>query len=1400
MQNINRLLAQADTLRFKLLAIVGQDQAKKEKVVQYLTDQNWLSVDVEQELLEVRDQLEKDDSYAEFQVGEKIKQWFKSKPNNLILTNQSILYHETFLKISPIGAFKYNSRNKNCVIFLEDERILGRRLSHGEIGSGDYYDQEINDILMVKIDDIDEAFTSVGEFGDRVSEPSDLDPDAIGKLFNYQEIKDVVDIDADIEDEANQQEIIKSYVISERLQNQIVDFFDNLEKTTHKAAKVIGNYGSGKSHLIAFLISLINTSKLSEFVSNPKIKESVSKINRQFLTVQFELQAGQVELKTWFFGKIRQQLKQKYNIEISDFDPKTQFDDKENISAILDIIKSEKGPSFGLLVVIDEISDFLAAKQKEPMKADIQFLRVIGQVCQAQDMMFVGSMQENIFTSPKFKNVAAEFGRVSERFQEIIIHKEDIKKVIATRIVAKEPRQRHKLESKLVPYAEKIEDVSRNIDVYVDLFPLTPFLIEMFSDLPYFEKRGVIQFAMKEIKTILNKPFPHFITFERIYDLLENNPNKKNLPEVFEIIKDVHILKQKIKLLDDKFQTGALKIVKALTVLSLWSQKEKGATAKELANNLMLLPEKKLFTAEDHISLIVKKIRDVTDGEYIKVVKDESTNVEYFKYKTGGGPDPEEKISQKVSSVSDSEVEHELFYQLADLLEILTVPGQTNVYDDECRWLSTKSFRRGYIAFYKDQAKFGKLPDRDYAIVFISPFAKKFQHQLAKNQLTIKIKLTSDEHLQQLKEIVAIKELIDNNQMKMIMQKKLDQRVNGFSQGNISITGLKFRLSKILITRTECALNGKAESIKNHLTRELTNLYEILDAFKESCFDELFNQAYPLHQKYTIQLTSTNIVQSLSPIAVDLARGNFNDLLPNTKRFLQSIDLLDSAEFPDTSNSKTALGLLSILKKNPQKVTTIQSELIEPFVQSEYGLEPEIIYLILVLLTVQGKIFLQLKGGEKININNIKEKLKSLAVFESIAYTKLQENYSYDFAERLLNALNLNGAKIKIEKERFPAFKEYKEKITLVLKDVKTLRDIVDYWSEKTSPLPMGEIKNELIAIEELDWQVLDIANHSQFGVIEAKLGSELSTIKLKIEQIKILTHALVEYQSSIHESLQYMEEALGMLETSNILVADTEKLKKLKTLHQEVLDIVSKHDKFIDRAHRNPALGKFQKFRQSYIYDFYHLAHEKYVGNKVGWKDLDSYSNHSVFQKLINLNKLSCISVTKFNQQVLDWSNLKKFKCIHPDLEDQLQRNVRCPRCGFPQSDQNYSQISAAIDSIESKLEQFYDEYSAAILKSIREYRDNLQFLDGDGEKSVNESILNSQKLPDVIDNVAINAINKLFKEIDIQEIDRDELIQTLFPNDQMITLEDLRKAFLNWETNLKKNKVESDIRIRLK
>ena len=1409
MASINNYLAQADNLRFKLLAVTGRDQNKKDKIIDYLVSENWSLIDVGKELIDLKADIENPDDKVEIELVARIKEWFNSKPNYLVLTNASILYHKIFLKMSPVGAFKYNSRNKNCIIFLEDETRLGNRLYFGEVGSDDYYDQDIRDILMVDINDIDDVFVKQ-ESRTIISDYEKLDQDAIGRLFQFQQIKDVIDIDSDIKEIQGRIDIVSSYVISDSLERQVCEFFENLEMPDHKANTIIGNYGSGKSHLISFLVSLISWPELAKYVNNEKVKESVLNLSRKFYTVQFELQSVQVPLRVWFFDKIVKQLKEIHKINIPAFDLKTDYDDKENISTILEIIKKTDSTA-GLLVIIDEVSDFLASKNQEQMKADLQFLRVVGQVCMDpdQDIMFIGSMQEDIFSSPKFKNVAAEFTRVAERFIPIIIHREDVKKVISSRIVPKTREQAHRLESKLLPFAEKIESLSAGMDDFIELFPLTPFLINAFNELPYFEKRGVIQFAVKEIRYLLNKKFPYFITFEKIYDILANSPDKKNLEEIASIAKVMEILKQKIALIETRYQEDALKIVKALAVYLLWPRHDSGVTAKELASHLMLLPSNRLFSAEDHISLVIKKIRDVTDQQYIKAFKDESSGTEYFRFETRTGIDPEEKISQKVSSVSDDEVEAEFFRQLSELLELNRVEGFSDIFHDESEWASVKSFRQGYVFFCKKFSNFKNIPKRDYSIVFISPFIKKCEFSFSDLELSIQIPLPDARHVEQIKEIVAIKNLINASFQTRLMQKKLDQRISGYRKGITDITGVRFRLAKLFKNKAKIFLNGKKENLKNHLTRSHESVPEILDDLKTSLLDKYFNEKYPLHPRYSIRLSKSNITKSLSDIASDLIKGNLNDISHATKTFLRAVDMIDDSGFPNALKSKTGLQILNHISKNQTKVTDINKEIISRFCTGDYGLEKEFVYLVLILLTLQAKIFLQATGGMMIDINNIGEKFKSLAMFETVNYARIYKKaVSYDFAERFLFNIGLNGAKLCVEEELLNVFNDYKTRIHALLEKTRQLNAEIKELKQKHHVyINVQEIENYIDDIKDMDWNRFDIANHTRFADIEKYLESkniDTPAIKIMLEKLDNTLEALKDYKVFIHAGIAYAKDAMELLKKNKTLVTETGRLKQLGTIKHDMEAICSDAEKFLDRSCRNPIKGKIDQFKKIYIYDFYLPLHDTCVGKKLNWKKLDTYNGTDTFCRLNLLKKLhQCISATRLNSKIARWQDLNKYKCINPFLEDQLEHSVKCSKCSFPDNpeDGKYANLKKELESIDETLEKFLLEFEDTIIKEIRQYRDNIQYIDNDDSKRIIAEILEKKQLPDSLDSRLIKDINQLFREIDVIELSvQKDIIEKIFPDGEMIKFEDLQKAFATIQSDIIKNRDKESIRIKLK
>ncbi|MCF7815394.1 MAG: DUF6079 family protein, partial [Candidatus Cloacimonetes bacterium] len=1299
------------------------------------------------------------------------------------------------LHISPVGAFKYNSRNKNCVLFLEDESKLGSRLYYGEVGSQEYYDQEINDILLIDIDEIDEDMHFTTLQAPRAEENSG---DSISNYFNFKQIKDVIDIDADIKEQEERKELVSSYILSPSLEDQIGDFFYDLEQPKHKSRLIIGNYGSGKSHLVGFLVSLVDNPELVKLVQSEKIQKSVEAIDRKFFHVQFELQSGQVELRTWFYGKIRNQLSRKYGLEIPNFDRNENYDDKENVAKIIELIKKED-PTAGLLVVIDEVSDFLMSKQKASMKSDLQFIRVLGQISQDQDFVFIGSMQEDIFSSPRFKDLAMEVGRVGERFQHIIIHKEDVRRVISNRIVPKNEKQRHVLEDHLSKFAEKIESVSVDMEAYIDLFPLTPFLIDMFSELPYFEKRGVIQFALTEIKKNLTKSFPFFITFERIYDLLIDNPNKRNLEEIYEINKVMEILIQKIQMMENKYRENAVKIAKAVAVYALWDKNETGVRAEELANELLMLPSSKSLSAKDYVSLVIKKIREVTDGEYIKARKTEGSQAPHFYFETKVGVDPEEKIQQKAAAVSDEEIEDEIFRQLKELLELNLSSNVPDIFLDECSWPSTKSFRMGHIIFVRRGSIVPEISQKDYALLLISPFASEFKQKVHDRQIVIHFRIPDPQNVELFKEVVAIRNMINNNYQKTTMAKKLEQRIDGFKQGSTFHTGIRYRLAKLLLNFADCSYNGIKKQTKQHLGRESASVPEIIDSVKTAILDKEFADYYSGHPVYPSVVSSATIGQTCTSVCQDIAGGNYTSISRLTRQFLDKLQLLNTQGYPDFQNSQIALNIMDTVKSKGAKVTDIEKDLVKPFSCSPYGLERGIIYVFLIFFVVQGKMFLQEKGGGKWDINNIKEKFKSTKQFEALHYIRMSKDMSFDFAERLMNTLGLNGAQIRVDQDRNAAFSSYKQKIADILGKLDELNELYENLKTYSSVyLDMNGISEQMTKIYEIQWSSLDIGNFTKFGSIE-NFNKSLPKIEILLREMQTLKDGLNDYSKFIHPALEYMEQALQLVDEKPLLQAETSKIEKLNQIKQDIVAICEDYDKFSDTSQRNPIKGKITSFMQTYKYDVYIPAHEKYVGKGIDWTILDNFHQHPIFLKLKKLYGLKHVSGEgKFNSKVAAWLELKKYKCSNNKLDKQLNHSTFCQECLFPKN-AKYTEIQGIIEHIEDDLQQLYSQAEKNVIKLIREYRDNMQYLSEDDAKQI-EKILSDKKLPDEYPAELIPAIENLLKEVEVIEVSSDDLMENLFPNNQVLTLSEIENGFTSFMNSLRDEHDSHEIRIKLK
>jgi len=1403
LKHIDSYLALANGLRFKLWAIVGKDEPKKQNITNYLKDKlGWSIIDVQENLADLYKELDKLDEPSH-DVGIRIKEWFNSLPNKIILVNASILYHRSFTKISPIGAFKYNSRNKNCVIFLEDEEMISNRLYYGKTGSEEFYDRDINDILITKVSEVKEDYNPmiVSDFNkdEYLLNIGEINNNAIGKLFDFNEIKDVIDIDTDLKQEDLQRELISSYIISEGLEQQIIDFYDNLKKPNHKAVKILGNYGSGKSHLIAFLVSSITRPDLRSHISNEKIQKACEDVNRNFLTVQFELQPVSVELSLFFFKELEKQVKQKYGIDIPKFTPEV-LNFKEHIDNIVNTIK-KKEPAAGLLVIIDEVSDFLSTKPENEMSKDFQFLRVVAQECQSQDILVVTSMQEDIYSSPRFMNIAAQAGRIDQRFQNIIIRREAVQKVISQRIVPKSSNQKAEIEAKLKPYAEKIEDVSTKLDQYVDLFPFTPFLLNLFDELPYFEKRGVIQFAQSEVKYKLNKPFPYFFTFDKIFDVLENNPNIKNLESVYDTVKVVSIIKQKIAAnLEQKDQEDAIKIIKGLAIYSLWSNGNNGATAKELAERLLILPQNRAFESQMQVSLIVKRIREATDGFYLKVVQDTKSGNDYFKFDPDiDGTDPDERIDTEVNAIGSAEdkLESIVFEQIKEILDLEHFNNLPNVFVDECIWQSVKSFRKGFIVFSRKGTVVPSLPNADYFINIISPYFKGKSNKLGENQLDIQLTIPGQESIEHLKRIAAIRSLIAKNVLTTVMNKKLSEEIEGTRAAGITKPGIKYKIARWIYSNSEVNLNGKQISIKHELGKEYNNLSEIINELKKSVFDECFTSTYPEHPRYNQILSSYNINDSLTRILDEVVDGNFTRISQNAKNFLSNLFLLNSNGDIDISGSNIAQHIYTTIAEKKGKMVNIQTELVEPLSQKPYGLEPQIVHFKLIVLAVLGRISLKAKGGDEIDIANIKEKFRSITQFENIVYAIKKDDISYDFAARLMNAIGLNGNLILRESTRNEAFKEYKLKVNEILQLVKGLETVVDALSKReTHFLDITQVSSHFQQCQVIDWNCLNIENHAKFKNIE-HLNPSLKKITDAIAQLGNLKEALALYNEVVFEGIQYMNQAIDIVEEYPNFVSDNSIIDKLKEFCNDTKAIVKDFSKYIKLDERFPITGKIKAFKDIYVKEFYYPAHEKTVGKRVDWKPFEYYVNDPTYRHCLQLARLNCNVNAKIHNQANEWNRIKEMKCTSLDI-DTLYRIPFHTNCNFLKETRDYTRIETEAKNLTKRLAAVRDEYIKTAVAEIKKNAKQLEMVRvSDSSRKEIQAIIDTGKMPDSLDDSIITAINEMFKDIRIVSVTKKQILTALFRENELLTREQFKEAILNFEVSVLRQNGD-DIRIK--
>ncbi|MFA6816990.1 MAG: DUF6079 family protein, partial [Lentisphaeria bacterium] len=419
-----------------------------------------------------------------------------------------------------------------------------------------------------------------------------------GELIQFDPIESVVQLrDANKKSAAHQ--LVNTYVISDEMAERMVDLvipqLQFEQPVDNKGLLVVGNYGTGKSHLMSVISSIAADASLLDNLNHESVKTHAGKIAGKFKVIRTEIGASTMSLRDILVAELEEYLE---NMGVS-----YVFPDSGKVTnhkrAFEDMMTKfgEVYPEKGLLLVVDELLDYLRTRKDQELILDLNFLREVGEVCKDLRFRFIAGVQEAIFDNPRFAFVADTMRRVKDRFEQIPIARNDVKFVVAERLLKKTTEQQAKIRDHLTPFAKYYGGLNERMDEFVRLFPVHPDYIDTFERVTVVEKREVLKTLSMSMKGILDKEVPDnqpgLIAFDSYWSTLEQNTSFRMIPEIKAVIDCSQVLESRIKnaLTPKNYIPMALRLIHALSVHRLTTgdiYSPIGASPEELRDRLCL--------------------------------------------------------------------------------------------------------------------------------------------------------------------------------------------------------------------------------------------------------------------------------------------------------------------------------------------------------------------------------------------------------------------------------------------------------------------------------------------------------------------------------------------------------------------------------------------------------------------------------------------------------------------------------------------------------------------------------------------------------------------------------------------------------------------------------------------
>ena len=812
------------------------------------------------------------------------------------------------------------------------------------------------------------------------------------ELIEFEPLTTVIKIADDSQAEKRLHNV-ETYVFSDKMINvlcaSVVPNLDTSGKVTEqKGISVVGSFGTGKSHLMSVISSVAEDSGLLSYIHNDKIQQEFAAFAGKYKVLRFEVGTTKplYELVCYRIENYLNTLGVGFH-----FDPNSKDTYKEQLQQMMAAFE-EKYPDKHLLIVIDELLEYLRSRNAMEVNGDLMTLRQMGEMCDGSRFKVIYGVQEQLYRDPMLAHAADTLNKVQARFEEVLITKEDVAFVVKNRLLKKTAEQKAKIRDHLNKFSNLFDGLNTSLNDYVELFPVHPIYIATFQQIKHGkDKREILKILSYRFEDLKNQTVPEdnpgLITYDSYFEDLRKDSSMLSIADIATINDKIEIIEEKIKshftskpALKSKI-TLAKRIANALAIRALCDDLDKhlGASAftlkEDLCFTIMGIDEADFL--KDTIETTAGNLVTATQGQYI--VKDDQS--EDFYIRSEGGINVEQIIKDYAEYIKKDPavVDLSFFNLLKYLLGIETNPYRTgfNIWDTYIEWKSTKSFRLGYIFFGNPNERSTTEPIQEFYIYFCPLFSKMERTDLD-DEVYFDFSNFGDNFKNEVCLYAAsMAKLKDASSDK----KKLFQEQVDAHQAKV-----RDMFNKNFVDKMNVIYKGSTYPLRNYqLPQEGGSKLALFKDVAAGILDDKFNFKFPEYPQFKDLLgpnTPDNLNGRVKSALTKIIKYN----VPNRdgQAILTGLGLSGSTSV-DLQNSKYAASIKSMLASkgigkvlNREDVLKVHWQALNQYYSVDYKLEYQLEFVVLAALVFNGDIEITWNGDFTLTASNIAEKLLTL--------------------------------------------------------------------------------------------------------------------------------------------------------------------------------------------------------------------------------------------------------------------------------------------------------------------------------------------------------------------------------------------------------------------------------------